>query len=67
MKKILSALIGFGLLASPAFAQKIPVEGWFKGTNTKVGEMWRFPVDIADSKGVNSSYHSSNGNRLKIV
>ena len=41
MKKILSVLISFGLLASPVFAQKIPVEGWFKGTSTKVGEIWR--------------------------
>jgi len=41
MKKILSALIGVGLLASPAFAQKIPVEGWFKTTSAERGKTWR--------------------------
>jgi len=41
MKKILFVLIGFGLLASPAFAQKIPVEGWFKTTSAERGKTWR--------------------------
>ena len=41
MKRVISVLLGLLLLGSPVFAEKIPVEGWFKGTSTKVGELWR--------------------------
>ena len=41
MRKIILSLIAISVFASPILAEKIPVEGWFKGTSTKVGEMWR--------------------------
>ena len=41
IKKILSALLVLGLLASPLFAVKIPVEGWFKTTKADRGRTWR--------------------------
>ena len=56
------------LMKKWGFATSKPVFVRFaENEKFKVGDMWRFPVDIADSKWVNSSYHSSNGNRLKIV
>ena len=41
MKKITLNLIAFSLFASPIFAEKIPVEGWFKSTGGKWGDSWR--------------------------
>ena len=41
MKKIILSLIAFGFFAYPIFAEKIPVEGWFKTTSAKRGKTWR--------------------------
>ena len=41
MKRITLNLIAFSLFASPIFAEKIPVEGWFKSLGGKWGDSWR--------------------------
>jgi hypothetical protein len=41
MKKFITALIGLNIFVSMAFAQKIPVEGWFKSTGIDFGETWK--------------------------
>ena len=41
MKKIILSLIAFGFFAYPIFAEKIPVEGWYKSTGSEFGEKWK--------------------------
>ena len=40
MKRITLNLIAFSLFASPIFAEKIPVEGWYKSLSGKRGDSW---------------------------
>jgi len=41
MKIIILSLIIVSLFALPIFAEKIPVEGWYKSTGSEFGEKWR--------------------------
>tara|TARA_X000000950_G_scaffold210232_1_gene252838 strand:+ start:3223 stop:3411 length:189 start_codon:yes stop_codon:yes gene_type:complete len=41
MKTIILSLIIVNLFALPIFAEKIPVEGWYKSTGSEFGEKWR--------------------------
>ena len=41
MKKVITTLLSLLLIGSTVFAEKIPVEGWFKTTGGKRGEKWR--------------------------
>ena len=40
MKRITLNLIAFSLFASPIFADRIPVEGWYKSLGGKRGDSW---------------------------
>ena len=40
MKRITLNLIAFSIFASPIFADRIPVEGWYKSLGGKRGDSW---------------------------
>ena len=61
MKRITLNLIAFSLFASPIFAEKIPVEGWYKSLGGKRGDSWldsgkRQHLESAKSLGEISLY-----------
>ena len=41
MKKVITTLLSLLLLGSPAIAQRIPVEGWYKMVSAEYGKSWK--------------------------
>jgi hypothetical protein len=41
MKAVATTLLVLALAHAPVFAEKIPVEGWYKSTGSEFGEKWK--------------------------